>query len=130
MYVNFIFEIDKKLDDSKIFIFFLSCPYAETKAQISFAVAAKLISAFVFATRIVQSHFFLNTKLQDSNHFLYLYSPVCVRSGQKSRRPVFSQQGSFYDSGFTVCQDGFTHLEPNRIVRWAENWRFSRKKTI
>ena len=28
--------------------------YAKTKAQISFAVTAKLISAFVFATRIVQ----------------------------------------------------------------------------
>ena len=37
---------------------------AKTKTQISFAVTAKLISAFVFATRIVQSLFFLNTKFQ------------------------------------------------------------------
>ena len=29
--------------------------YAKTKTQISFAVTAKLISAFVFATRIVQA---------------------------------------------------------------------------
>ena len=34
--------------------------YAKTKAQISFAVTAKLISAFVFATGIVQFLFFLN----------------------------------------------------------------------
>ena len=32
-----------------------------TKAQISFAVTAMLISAFVFATRLVQSLYFLNT---------------------------------------------------------------------
>ena len=38
--------------------------YAKTKAQISFAVTAKLISAFVFATRIVQFLFFLNPKFQ------------------------------------------------------------------
>ena len=38
----------------------------------------------------------LNTKFQASNHFLWLYSPVCVRPGQKPRRPVFSQRGSNY----------------------------------
>ena len=36
--------------------------YAKTKLQISFAVTAKLISAFVFATWIVQSLCFLNPK--------------------------------------------------------------------
>ena len=40
----------------------------ETKTQISFAVTAKLISAFVFATRIVQSLHFLNPKFQASSH--------------------------------------------------------------
>ena len=40
--------------------------YAKTKAQISFAVTAKLISAFVFATRIVQFFFFLSPKFQAS----------------------------------------------------------------
>ena len=34
--------------------------YAKTKAQISCAVTAQLISSLVFATRIVQSFFFLN----------------------------------------------------------------------
>ena len=44
--------------------------YAKTKAQTSFAVTAKLISAFVFATQIVQSLFFLDAKSQVSNHLL------------------------------------------------------------
>ena len=44
--------------------------YAKTKAQISFAVTAKLISAFIFATRIVQFLFYLNPKFQASSSFL------------------------------------------------------------
>ena len=58
---------------------------------------AKLISAFVFAIRIVQYLYFLNPKSQDSSHLLWLYSPVCVGPGRKPRRPVFSERGSFYD---------------------------------
>ena len=38
--------------------------YTKTKRQFSFVVTAKLISAFVFATQIVQSLYHLNTKLQ------------------------------------------------------------------
>ena len=52
--------------------------YAKTKTQISFAVTAKLISAFVFATRIVQFLLYLNPKFQASSSFLCLYRPVCV----------------------------------------------------
>ena len=33
-------------------------------------------------------------KLQASSYLLWLYSPVCVRPGRKSRRPVFPQRGS------------------------------------
>ena len=62
---------------------------AKTKAQISFAVTAKLISAFVIATRIVQFLFYLNPKFQASSSFLSLYRPVCVGPGRKPRRPVF-----------------------------------------
>ena len=47
-------------------------------------VTAKLISAFVFATRIVQFLFYLNPKFQDSSSFLCLYSPVCVGPGRKA----------------------------------------------
>ena len=62
--------------------------------QISFVVIAKLISAFVFATRIVQFLFFLNPKFPVSSHHLCLYSSVCVGHGRKPRRPVFSHRGS------------------------------------
>ena len=44
--------------------------YANTKAQISFAVTAKLISAFVFATRIVQFLNFINPKFPVSIYLL------------------------------------------------------------
>ena len=57
--------------------------YAKTKTQISFAVTAKLISAFVFATRIEQSLFYLNPKFQACSHLLWLYSLVCTGPGQK-----------------------------------------------
>ena len=81
--------------------------YAKTKAQISFVVTAKLISAFVFATQIVQSIHFLNPKFQAYSHFLWLYSQVCVGPGRKPRRPVLSQQGSYM----------FHHLVPVLMSR-------------
>ena len=56
--------------------------YAKTKTQISFAVTAKLISAFVFAIWILQYLFFLNPKFQACSHLKWLYSLVCVRPGQ------------------------------------------------
>ena len=56
--------------------------YAKTEMQISFVVTAKLISAFVLATRIVESLYFLNPKFQASSHLLWLYRPVCVGPGQ------------------------------------------------
>ena len=62
--------------------------------QISFAVTAKLISAFVFATRLEQSLNYLYTKFQASSYLLGPYSPVCVGPSRKPRRPVFSQRGS------------------------------------
>ena len=73
----------------------------KTKAQISFAVTAKLISAFVFATRIVYFLFFLYPKLQASSLLLRLYRPVCVGPGRKPRRPVFSRRGSYEMFGRT-----------------------------
>ena len=45
-------------------------PYAKTKTQISCAVTAQLISAFVFAIQIVQSLYYLNLKFQASSHLL------------------------------------------------------------
>ena len=46
-------------------------------------MTAKLISAFVFATQIVQSLYFLNLEFQASSYLLWLYSPVCVGPGWK-----------------------------------------------
>ena len=43
--------------------------YAKTKVQISLAVTVKLISTFVFPTRIVQI-LFLDPKFPASNHLL------------------------------------------------------------
>ena len=56
---------------------------------------ADLISAFVFATRIVQFLFYLNPKFQASSLLLSLYRPVCVGPGRKPRRPVSSRRGSY-----------------------------------
>ena len=77
--------------------------YAKTKALISFAVTAKLISAFVFAIRIVRSLNYLNPKFQASIHPLWLNSPFCVGPGRKPRRPVFSQRGSYKGINVRKC---------------------------
>ena len=51
------------------------CMNAKTKAQISFAVTAQLISAFLFATQIVQFPNSLKLKFQASSYLLWLNSP-------------------------------------------------------
>ena len=50
--------------------------YAKQKAQISSAVTAQLISTFVFATKIVQSLFFLNLKFQASSYLSVFVSDL------------------------------------------------------
>ena len=50
----------------------------ENKSADQIAVTAKLISAFVFATRIVQFLLYLTPKFQASSSFLCLYRPVYV----------------------------------------------------
>ena len=66
--------------------------YAKTKTQISCAVTAQLIRDFVLATRLVQSLYFLNLKLQGSSYRLWFYSLVCVGPGRKPRRPIHSHK--------------------------------------
>ena len=58
-------------------------------------VTAQLISAFVFTAQIVQFLLYLYSKFQDSIFPVRLYRLVCVRPGQKSRRPVFLHHGSY-----------------------------------
>ena len=74
----------------------------KTKPQISCAVTAQLISAFVFATQIVQFHYFLNPNFQASSHLLWLPSPVCVGPG---RNP----------------DDRFSHNEAQLLPRKVDN---------
>ena len=99
---------------------FFAC--AKTKTQISFAVAAKLVSAFVFVTRIVQSIYFLNPKFQASSHLLWLHRPVCVGPGRKPRRPVFSQRGSYRPCSKRTNLRGFRpdsnqHVQQHMLAR-------------
>ena len=63
--------------------------YVKTKTQTSCAVTAQLISAFVTATRMVQSLYFLNPKFQASSFLLWLQSLVCVGPGRKPRGSGF-----------------------------------------
>ena len=89
------------------------------------AVTAKLISAFVFATRIVQFLFFLNPKLQASDHLLRLYRPVCVGPGRKPRRHVFSRRGSlvssWWSTEFYMCYYIVTNLSWFLVSMCAHN---------
>ena len=63
--------------------------YEKTKVQISCVVTAQLISAFVFATQIVQLLFYLITKLSS-------LSPASGRFMQDQvGRLVFSRHGSY-----------------------------------
>ena len=69
--------------------------HAKTKAHISFALTAKLISAFFFTTLIVQFLIDLFEKFQASSFLLRLYRPVCAGPGRKHIRPVFSRRGRY-----------------------------------
>ena len=105
--------------------------YAKTKTQISFAVTAKLISAFVFATWIVQSLIFPNPKFQVSSYIQWLRSPVCVGPGRKPRRPVFSRRGSCrkwassqenMSAGFKATLDIDQAVQPQKMPRGLKFW--------
>ena len=71
-----------------------NCP-CENKDADQLCSTCTMISAFVFATRIVLFLFFLNLKFQASSLFLRVYMTDCVGPGQKSRRLVFSCCGSY-----------------------------------
>ena len=91
--------------------------YAKTKTQISFMVTAKLISAFVSATWMVQSLFLINPKFQASSHLLWQDSLVCVIPSQKPQRPVFSQGGSYNSFHFLSVFQSHSSQCPLTIVQ-------------
>ena len=68
--------------------------YANTKAQISFAVTVKLISDFAFTTQTVQALFFLKPEFQCSD-LCVAAQAGCVAPGPNPRRPLFSRRGSY-----------------------------------
>ena len=92
--------------------------YAKTKAPISGAVTAQLISAFVFATRRAQFLLYLYPKFQDSSFLLWLYRPVWVGPGRNPRRSVFSRQGSFM-LFVLLCQSA-SQGQRNPIKFWKQ----------
>ena len=65
-YTDTTIPLLSKSEISSLKLHSLGC-VAKTKALISFAFTARLISAFVFATRILQSLYFLNPKFQASS---------------------------------------------------------------
>ena len=68
----------------------------DNKAQISCAITAQLITAFVFATQIVQFLLHLYLDNQYSTFLLWVYRPVCVGPCWKSQRPACLRCGSYY----------------------------------
>ena len=88
-------------------------------------VTAKLISAFVFATRIVQSLYSLNPKFQASSHLLWLYGLLCVGPG-RIPHPVFSQRDRFShnETGFLTTRP-ISFAAAQRTVLFHQNviWR-------
>ena len=85
--------------------------YAKTKAQISCAVTAQLISAFVFATRIVQFLSYLYMNFQASSLLLRLYRPIGIGPGKKFRRPVFLRHGSTNKVSALLCDRNKINIE-------------------
>ena len=59
--------------------------------------------------------YFLNPKFQASSHLLWLHSPVCVGPGQKPRRPVFSQRGSYSKTGVYIAYIFLTFALKHRL---------------
>ena len=75
------------------------CPFQyeprHEKTVFAYAITAKLIRFFVFATLLIQFLYFLYTRFPASSHRLRLHSPVCVGPGQEPQIPCFSQRGPY-----------------------------------
>ena len=104
--------------------------YAKTKPQISFAVTAKLISVFAYATGIVQSLSVLNTKFQASSHFLRLRSLICVGPGRKPRRPVAPMLHSKNNKANTENPDETSRYEQSHLDLHCLQIRYTGKYNV
>ena len=74
----------------------------------------KLISAFIFATRVVRSLYYLNSKFQASSHLQWLRSLDCVGPGQTTQRPV-----SHYEANMNKrrTDTGCNYERPTLIIK-------------
>ena len=83
--------------------------HMQKQTQISFAVTVKLISAYVFATRIVQFVYFMKSKFPVSNDLLCMYSSVC---DEPVRKPHcwFSHEAAHADLDL-FCLPFITYLK-------------------
>ena len=71
---------------------------AKTKAQISFAVTAKLISAFVFATRIEQFQILYKSKISSFYPASVLVQVGLCRTCSETTLLVFPRGGSWFNN--------------------------------
>ena len=71
--------------------------HAKTKAQISSAIIAQLISAFVFATKIVKFVFFLNLNFKPLSVFCGITADT-NQAGRK-RKDMFSRDAAHLKKG-------------------------------
>ena len=87
----------------------------ENKDADQIRITAKLISVFVFATRIVQSLYFLNPKFQVSSHLLWLYSPV-VSDLVTNPEDLFSDVAAQMIEGLKAKKIEPRHEKTNNVV--------------
>ena len=80
----------------------------ENKPQISFAVTAKLISAFVFATRIVQILYFLNPKFQGSPSSVAAQPGLCRTWSETPKTGFLTTRLILFRPHWTTLKLGLT----------------------
>ena len=91
-------------------------------------LTAKLISAFVFATRIVQFLFYLNPKFQASSSFLCLYRPVYVGPVRKPHCWFSHEAAHFFFP--IVCSRKSMHYSNNSMCNNIQLSLCVRKPTL
>ena len=83
VYQSLLCYISNFIEIPRRFLKYLSRLMRKPKICIGENKHADHISAFIFATRIVQSLFFLNPKFHASSLLMWLYSLICVRPVRK-----------------------------------------------
>ena len=98
------------------------------RKQRSRSASAKLISAFVFATRIVQSLYFLNPKFQASNHLRCGSTRTCSeppKTGFLTTRFIFYKDTSNHIMSTANSRNGQTecHVNTHLALPKAEKFK-------